>query len=291
MDLLNAAVAATALDGGSHYLAPYPESAANSCSPTSVLQAIRDLSFDELSANVAALQPGGGTPTADSMLFVSSMLGAGSPDLDGGELPGNDLVLLFTDGAPNCNANNPNNCTAGGCQCTTGTCTQMSGLCSLGCLDDLATVNAANTLFNENIDLMILPIGFNGGAADDQMLASNVFGQMKSTVQRDCATSADCGDGGACNSSGFCTGQWKFASLAEFAPAAERIRQELKIRGRCFWSLARSETADHIEVDLNGAALPAAQWELRTPTTLRIKGDACTQLVNDGSLSPSVTEN
>ncbi|MFT3842048.1 MAG: hypothetical protein QM723_33970 [Myxococcaceae bacterium] len=113
---------------------------------------------------------------------------------------------------------------------------------------------------------------------------------MKTTVQHDCTTSSDCGDGGTCNSSGFCTGQWKFSNLAEFAPAADRIRQELKIRSRCFWSLGSSETADHIEVDLNGSAVSTAQWELHSPTVLHFKGDACTQLVNDGSLSPSVTE-
>ncbi|MFT3842049.1 MAG: hypothetical protein QM723_33975 [Myxococcaceae bacterium] len=154
MELLGEAIASTGLDAGVHNLVSFPVSASNSCSPATNETTVRDLSFDQLVGLVPGLQPGGGTPTADSLLYS---IGLFNPfDLDGGlNTPGNDLVLLFTDGVPNCDSNNANNCTTGSCTCTTGTCTMPSGLCYLGCLDDLATLNAANALFNANIDLMI----------------------------------------------------------------------------------------------------------------------------------------
>jgi hypothetical protein len=292
MDLLQQAVAATGIDGGFHTLVAFPQSAANSCNPSSNSDVSSSgVSFADFQIALATLQPGGGTPTADTLLFVDSMLRGATLTPDGGSgagTAGNDLVLLITDGVPNCNPNNPNNCTsptANLCQCTTGSCTTMSGLCSLGCLDDSATLNAANTLFNDNIDLMILPLG----ADADTPQADSLFGQMKTPILRTCTTTADCATGGMCNANGFCSGsQWKFSNLADFAPAAARIQQEVQLRGRCYWQLPDSVTADRIEVDINDAQVPNTQWELRSPTVVHFKGDACNQMLNDPWLEPQV---
>lgn len=284
IDLLQQAIASTALDAGTNTLVFFPKD--NVCGLPTSTETFRDLTFDELVAQAALLMPSGGTPTSDTLDFVRINVTNRSDDAAAGA---GSLVLLLTDGVPNCNANNPNTCmNASACQCTTSSCT--GSLCSLGCLDADATTVAASALISAGNDMMVLPIGLGGNGAD-QYGAEAFFAGLPSTIERGCATDTDCNTGSTCGTNRVCTGaQWSFASMTEFVPAATRIHQEVLERSRCNWSLGSPETVDSIQVQLNGAEVDSTQWKLRNPTTLHFTGATCQSLLADSTLAPSVVE-
>ncbi len=280
MSLLRDAIASLdgRVDGATHNYVPFPKDAA--CGPASDL-VVAGGTFTELETALAATEPSGGTPTAATLRYVQSQLTS--------QVGLAHLVVLVTDGVPNCNQENVNTCAdMAACQCTTSACTMTNGLCTLGCLDGLNTVNAANDFYNAGIDLMIAPTGTD----TVQAAALDLFNQMKSAVVRTCASDSDCRPGTTCDrSTGVCSdNHWTFNSAAEFAPAADRIVKEVQERLRCNWSLAAPETPDRLEVSLGGTKLASDQWELRTPSVLRFKAAACQQLQSDVTLTPSVIE-
>lgn len=130
------------------------------CTTGSVVQPVPGTA-SQVSAAYAAAGPGGGTPTAATLLAAKSYLqslGTSAPV----------YVLLITDGMPNCNlALDPATCatTTAGCL-NTSTCTGAS-CCGLGakdCLDDQGTAAAAASLRAVNIKTYV--VGF------DQALTS-----------------------------------------------------------------------------------------------------------------------
>jgi hypothetical protein len=58
---------------------------------------------NEVKTAINSLAPTGGTPTGASLRFVGNDPTLSNPDRE-------DFVVLLTDGLPNCNAANPNNC-------------------------------------------------------------------------------------------------------------------------------------------------------------------------------------
>ncbi|MDP2269540.1 MAG: VWA domain-containing protein [Archangium sp.] len=140
--------------------AMYPQSTTTfNCTTGTVVTPIADTTTGITSAYNTAV-PGGGTPTAASLLAVRShLLGQG--------LTTPAYVLLITDGLPNCNTSlDPNACspTTPGCGPTPATST-----CALGskdCLDNNATVSAAQQLFAANIKVFV--VGF-----DNALTAGN----------------------------------------------------------------------------------------------------------------------
>lgn len=118
---------------------------------------------------LAQVTPVGGTPTSATLEMVASLSGLQAND--GRE----DLVVLLTDGLPNCNANNVNNlCTCGtnctaaqqtACACTTSSCANT--LCAIGCLDSTAAISAVSRLRTAGIKTVVVGFGadLGGGAA------------------------------------------------------------------------------------------------------------------------------
>ena len=122
--------------------------------------ALLEARAQEARALVQAVQPMGGTPTAATLRFV-------------GELPGlqdasdfrDDFALLLTDGLPNCNDAHPAQLCGGSptpaqeqaCACTVSSC--ASSLCSRGCLDADATLEAVRALRAKNIRTIVLGFG------------------------------------------------------------------------------------------------------------------------------------
>ena len=121
----------------------------------------------EVSDAVQLLAPAGGTPTADSVSFVGAVAGLNAADQRA------DYIVLITDGVPNLNDQNPNalcDCALSGCPqeridacaCTQNpaSCLQTSGnLCSIGCLDETATVAAIQALLGANITTFVVSYG------------------------------------------------------------------------------------------------------------------------------------
>jgi len=85
----------------------------------------------------------GGTPTAETLITSLDYLDAVN---DGYE----KYVLLATDGAPNCN-----DALSAPCECTTGDCTDNGEMC----LDDQATIDAADAMYQAGYPVYVLSIG------------------------------------------------------------------------------------------------------------------------------------
>ena len=121
------------------------------CTTGTVVTPIADTTTGITNAYNAAV-PGGGTPTAASLIAVRThLLGQG--------LTTPAYVLLITDGLPNCNTS----LDANTCSPTTPGCgpTPAASSCALGskdCLDNNATIAAAQQLFASNIKVFV--VGF-----------------------------------------------------------------------------------------------------------------------------------
>jgi hypothetical protein len=121
----------------------------------------------------------GGTPTASTLGALASDppggINAGNPYLPLTDPARQSFVLLLTDGEPNCNPNNANNCTQSACDCTlfngisppAGSCPgaacgcgadQTNPFCSLGCLDVDAVVSSIQAL--RAIKVRTIPVGY-----------------------------------------------------------------------------------------------------------------------------------
>ena len=180
--------------------AMYPQSTTTfNCTTGTVVTPIADTTTGITNAYNAAV-PGGGTPTAASLLAVRTHLLA-----QGLATPA--YVLLITDGLPNCNTS----LDANSCSPTTPGCgpTPAQSACALGskdCLDNNATVQAAQQLFAANIKVFV--VGFdsaltagNNKAVLDAIAAAGGTGsayvassqaQLTSTLNGIAASTATC---------------------------------------------------------------------------------------------------
>lgn len=180
--------------------AMFPQSTTTfNCTTGTIVTPISDTPTGITNAYNAAV-PGGGTPTAASLLAVRTHLLA-----QGLTTPAS--VLLITDGLPNCNtALDANSCTP-----TTPGCgpTPAQSSCALGskdCLDNNATISAAQQLFAANIKVFV--VGFdsaltagNNKAVLDAIAAAGGTGsasvasnqaQLTSTLNTIAITTATC---------------------------------------------------------------------------------------------------
>jgi hypothetical protein len=103
--------------------------------------------------------PGGATPTAEALRRAGDYFTTGA----GASISGQEVVLLATDGAPNCGAST--SCEAA--QCTlniesSGNCTPTSTSCcttqGVSCLDDQATLAAVQNLTSNGISTVVVGI-------------------------------------------------------------------------------------------------------------------------------------
>ncbi len=109
---------------------------------------------------ISKLSPAGGTPTAASLstLVTYDTLTAADPNRL-------KLVLLMTDGLPNCNPLNPNNqCTAVNplCACTAqnpADCDPGAYGCALSCTDQDASVNSILDLIDRKVNTVVVGFG------------------------------------------------------------------------------------------------------------------------------------
>lgn len=110
--------------------------------------------------------PNGGTPTAATLEELLPQIG---------ELPGKTLVLLVTDGGPNCNASltcdgahcglNVDDCTGLACCAPGGNCCDQPGGAT-ACIDADATVSAVSGFASAQIPLYVIGIPGSGAFAD-----------------------------------------------------------------------------------------------------------------------------
>ncbi len=108
---------------------------------------------DEINAKLQATQPGGVTPTMESLRALANY----APMLGGRE----SIVVLATDGLPNCNPGNPNSYDVNPAACD---CTFASNMCGgqynrLSCLDRSGTVAVVKELLAKGIKTAVVAFG------------------------------------------------------------------------------------------------------------------------------------
>ena len=200
----------------------------NACGPTTsgdirvqLTSSISDLASemnaraDLVNAEIQQLPVGGGTPTGDSLKFMGTY--AALLDLDAGQ-PRNSFVVLITDGVPNCNPQNANNCSdAAACKCTlvpANACTPSS-FCTQGCLDADNSTAQITALRQKNIKTIVIGFGADTAAGDayETLNAMAVAGSFARTCPGN--TDAECGASGTCNlTTRFCDRKYYQASSA-----------------------------------------------------------------------------
>ncbi len=233
-----------------------------------------NLSVTSLHDFVWSLFPSGGSPTAAALRFVADVL----------PLPQTEtLVVLVTDGLPNCNANNPYNlcnppvdaAAMAVCRCTTSSCTGT--LCSLGCLDDLGAVSVSHLLAERDMALMVIGVG----AEIASTVARQVLGQMEISLPRVCTTNADC-NGNPCGADGVCADKlFLVNSAAEFDAPTRRLAKAVQVAERCTWWLPRQVAASDLIVEIGADVIDPSQWSVKGDLEQRvvISGVACDRLI------------
>lgn len=240
----------------------------------------------------------GGTPTGDSLRFVG-----GIPELNADDAR-DDFVLLLTDGLPNCNAVNPNSCTAPTtCKCTLagGNCGTMASdmFCKLGCLDLDGSVQAVKDLRSVaqhagGIKTIVVGFGSDFGSGDgfDTLNAMAIAGGFSRTCPN--SLNSECGTGGVCDTNTkLCqTAFYAAANATELATALLQIRDILNAQTVCTYVLdAAPTTNDLVSVIIDGDATVSGPdtWELNAGT-ITMKGALCDKLMKSDTAHPVKVE-
>jgi len=157
------------------------------------------------------LLPAGGTPTGASLAFLGASPQLNDP-LDGR----GDVVVLLTDGVPNCNPGNPHNaCTGdvGACRCTLSSC--AGAFCANGCLDDQGTVAAIQTLQSRSIRVFVVGVGPDTLTGDAPAVLNAMAAAGGFPLTCPGGTDGECGAGNTCNRATFhCAREYRQANNA-----------------------------------------------------------------------------
>ena len=224
---------------------------------------------------IAQLVPQGGTPTAAALRALLDV-----PELTQSSYRDN-LVILVTDGLPNCNEANPNNVCGGdgnaaACACTSGSCTGST--CALGCLDQTAAVNAISQLRARGIRTAV--VGFGADVAGEQ--AATVLEAMARAggAQRPCAPAGPCGR--------------SFYSAADAKELIAALTSIVDPISPCLFPLAEGPTdVRALMVGVDGQQLPsgAETWRYDPERTLiEFTGSTCARLEQSTNLHPVVVD-
>lgn len=165
-------------------LAAFP-GAAGSCSTGAIAVPIGDDPQPLRDQLLNRLIPGGGTPTAASLLAAGR-----DPALLTSEPNRERFIMLLTDGLPNCNAANAPQCAQ--CRADVAACTAAGGCrptdipnhCDptpfdgAGCLDDRGMVGAIQQLRVQGVDTFVIGFGRDtaGGDADEVLTRAAIAG-------------------------------------------------------------------------------------------------------------------
>jgi hypothetical protein len=180
---------------------------------------------------LATRVPVGGTPTAAALSLALSL-----PEF--ADASSDRIVVLVTDGLPNCNPSNPANACGPGpvtCQCTVADCTR---LCPTGCLDDDATFAAAQRLGARGVQLITVTLG-------PEWSASPMARRVADGLAKVDVDDASCGP--HCRSLVVA-----LEDQAAFARASREVSQRL---ARCSFRLAAAAKPDGLTVELAGQPL------------------------------------
>ncbi|HEX8440757.1 adventurous gliding motility lipoprotein CglB [Archangium sp.] len=243
--------------------------------------------------NSAAGKPEGGTPTSTSLNYLGTL-----PDMqvEGRE----DLVLLLTDGLPNCNENNENfwtKATPDRCRCTlenTSFC-ESTPYDKLGCLDKDGSVTAVRNLRNKQIRTIVIGFGAetatgNGTEVLNAMAEAGGF----ALEAKACTADADCGAGDTCDTTAkTCRRRfYQAGNQTELSAALEAISKVVGPANPCLLQIPPDQlpsSENLVVVYINKERVEAGEntWRLNLPSEgVEFKGDLCTRIKNSTAIDP-----
>ncbi len=220
-----------------------------------------------------AAKPTGGTPTAQSLQLLTGVTGFRTDERD-------HLVVLITDGVPNCNPKNPNTCdNITTCRCTLNTCAASS--CSLGCLDEAATGKAVAELSAAGARVLVVAVGLEVATTDAEKVLSHLAQSSIEKLSCPNATDAECGPDNTCDTSTLrCSLPYfvmrrAIAGSGGTSPTSVFGRIDARIRAatRCRYNLSDTTGATLI---IDGVAHARGDgWDIEGVTVARLSGATC----------------
>ncbi|RKH71099.1 adventurous gliding motility lipoprotein CglB [Corallococcus aberystwythensis] len=277
---------------------PQKPSAAQLCAPATTGESVRvsipvDKDLDEellLHANSVndSIQsipnggqgrPQGGTPTGESLKFTGTLFSGPSEDRD-------RIIILLTDGLPNCNEKNQYNGSSPECRCVV----EPASAClspeapyyTRGCLDKNASVAAVEALQTNKISTIVIGFGAETSVGD----GPSVLNEMARAggYARTCKATVDCGAGDTCDvATGLCGRSfYQAGNREELASALKSISERFLPGEPCFTPLEKSQLPSDeklIVVYIDGERTLAGPdtWSLEEGG-VRFTGSACTKL-------------
>lgn len=259
------------------------------CSPAGAAQVLTPISTDgaaRAATQIANQAVAGGTPTGPTLTFTNTVMPHGTAA---------DLVLLVTDGLPNCDAANANvctqptacKCTLAGANCgTTVDDTDPNNFCRRGCLALDSAVAAANQLARDGVFTLTVGFGADFGSGDGLAVLSAL--STAGASGQKCVSDSDCVAAARCMAERCSGGLLTAGTAAQLQVATNALKKKLELSTRCRWKLAKPVTTLHVE--LAGVTVPATDVDLERPDVVRLLGQSCTRLVDDPALSPVFQE-
>ena len=228
--------------------------------------------------NGGANRPIGGTPTSGSLEFTGTLLTTDPNERE-------QIIILLTDGLPNCNdLNQYDGSQPAQCSCTVGEqCTlSESPYYRRGCLDKNASVAAVKSLKDRKISTIVIGFGAETSAGDgprvlDEMARAGGFA-------RTCKADIDCGAGDTCDETAQLCGRafYQAGNREELASALKSISEKLQPGEPCFVKLEESQLPSDkqlivVYIDGERTAQGADSWALESGG-VRFTGNTCTRL-------------
>ncbi|RKH58833.1 adventurous gliding motility lipoprotein CglB [Corallococcus llansteffanensis] len=222
-------------------------------------------------------QPKGGTPTSGSLQFTGSLLTSDPEERD-------QIIILLTDGLPNCNVGNEYNGSQTECRCTVESQCQLSQspYYRRGCLDKNASVAAVKDLKSRRISTIVIGFGAETSAGDGPSVLNEMANE--GGFARTCQADVDCGAGDSCNLNTKLCGRafYQAGNREELASALKKISEQLATVDPCFIKLDPSQLPSDkqlIVVYINGERTLEGPdtWTLGD-SGVTFTGNACARL-------------
>jgi hypothetical protein len=229
-------------------------------------------------AQLAAVAPNGGTPTTEALSFAGTFSG------DTAER----IIVLVTDGPPNCNANNPVDCHSPACVCTLNpSCNVDDSLCHQVCSDVDGAAEAVRSLASFGVFTLVVGVGPDAAAVSAQLDAMS----SAATESTHCATDDDCFGAFTCMQ-GHCSGHALLAQMSAGLPhVTEVIKNLIAASTSCRYTLANDVEPGHLHASLDGEPVPDGDIFVESARRARLLGGTCKKLRADPSQPTfSVTE-